>query len=170
MQSHYLAATCDKAMLRVPPFSRSSDDSYTRQVYYCWKYQLAPDEIHQLLRILGQANFTPQVARQFHARFNQLAIARMVTESTLHLSSRISRNGWAFGPSFAFLEWLAQTPISQVGAVPRFAVLRWTLDKMLTSGYRYEGKLVAPPHACGVAETQGTFLRDLHEVRCALLV
>ena len=43
-----------------------------KQVYSCWKYwqqQLSPDEIQQLLRILGQANFAPQVARQFHSRF-----------------------------------------------------------------------------------------------------
>ena len=47
----------------------------------------------------------------------------------LHLSSRISRNGWNYGPSFEFLEWLAQTPVSHVGAVPRFAVLRWALGE-----------------------------------------
>ena len=34
-----------------------------------------------------------------------------------------------YGPSFTFLEWLAQTPVSRVGAVPRFAVVRWALGE-----------------------------------------
>lgn len=42
----------------LPSVLRCSDDSYTRQVYLCWKYwrpQLAPDETRQLLCILGQS-------------------------------------------------------------------------------------------------------------------
>ena len=58
-----------------------------------------------------------------------MAIERQVDAPVSHLSSRISRNGWTYGPSFEFLEWLAQTPVSHVGAVPRFAVPRWALGE-----------------------------------------
>lgn len=91
------------------------DDSYTRQVYYCWKYwqqQLAPDETRQLVHILRQPHNSTQAARRFQERFKQFAIARVVEDAVSHLSSRISNNGWTFGPSIEFLEWLSRTPVS----------------------------------------------------------
>ena len=112
----------------LPAFIRDTDESYRRQVYACWKYwqqQLAPDEVRQLLLLLDQPQDAPRSIKRFLDRFKQFAIARHIDESLLHLSSRVSRNGWTYGPSFEFLEWLAQTPVSHVGAVPRFAVLRW---------------------------------------------
>ena len=108
------------------------EDSYTRQVYSCWKYwqhKLAPDETRQLVYILSQPRDPTQAARRFQERFKQFAIASEVESAVFHLSSRISNNGWAFGPSLDFLEWLSQMPVSQVGAVPRFAVLRWALGE-----------------------------------------
>ena len=53
----------------------------------------------------------------------------MAEDAVSHLSSRISNNGLTFGPSIEFLDWLSRTPVSQVGAVPRFAVLRWALGE-----------------------------------------
>ena len=94
-----------------------------------WQQQLAPDEVRQLLLLLDQPHDSPRNIKRFLDRFKQLAIGRQADASVLHLSSRISRNGWTYGPSFEFLEWLAQTPVSHVGAVPRFAVLRWALQK-----------------------------------------
>ena len=99
-----------------------TDDKY-------WQHQLSPDEVKQLLLLLDQPREAPHNIRRFLDRFKQYAIARQINESVAHLSSRISRNGWIYGPSFAFLEWLAQTPVSQVGAVPRFAVVRWALGE-----------------------------------------
>ena len=116
----------------LPTFVRDTDESYRRQVYSCWKYwqqQLAPDEVRQLLLLLDQPQGSPRSIRRFLDRFKQLAIVRQIDASILHLSSRISRNGWMYGPSFEFLEWLAQTPVSHVGAVPRFAVVRWALGE-----------------------------------------
>ena len=116
----------------LPAFVRDTDDSYRRQAYSCWKYwqqQLAPEEVRQLLQLLDQPTGSSHNPRRFLDRFKQLAIGRLVDTSILHLSSRISRNGWAYGPSFEFLERLAQTPVSHVGAVPRFAVLRWALGE-----------------------------------------
>ena len=116
----------------LPSFVRDSDESYRRQVYACWKYwqrQLSPDEVRQLLLLLDQPQDAPRSIRRFLDRFKQYAIARQIDESVAHLSSRISRNGWTYGPSFTFLEWLAQTPVSQVGAAPRFAVIRWALGE-----------------------------------------
>ena len=116
----------------LPAFVRNTDESYRRQVYSCWKYwqqQLASDEVRQLLLLLDQPHGSSRGIKRFLDRFKQLAIARQVEASVLHLSSRISRNGWNYGPSFEFLEWLAQTPVSHVGAVPRFAVLRWALGE-----------------------------------------
>ena len=116
----------------LPTLVRDTDESYRRQVYACWKYwqqQLAPDEVRQLLLLLDQPQDAPRSIKRFLDRFKQFAIARHIDESVLHLSSRISRNGWTYGPSVEFLEWLAQTPVSHVGAVPRFAVLRWALGE-----------------------------------------
>ena len=113
----------------LPAFVRDTDESYRRQVYSCWKYwqqQLAPEEVRQLLRILDQPEGSPHITRRFLDRFKQLAIERLVDASLLHLSSRISRNGWT---SIEFLEWIAQTPVSHVGAVPHFAILRWALGE-----------------------------------------
>ena len=45
----------------LPSTIANTEDSYTRQVYYCWKYwqqQLAPAEIRQLVNILSQ----PQIS------------------------------------------------------------------------------------------------------------
>ena len=105
---------------------------YRRQVHSCWKYwqqQLAPEEVRQLLLLLDQPHDSPRNTRRFLDKFKQLAIGRLVDALVLHLSSRISRNGWTYGPSFEFLEWLSQTPVSHVGAVPRFAVLWWALGE-----------------------------------------
>ena len=107
-------------------------ESYTKQVYLCWKYwqqQLAPDEIRQLVQILNQSQNPSQAARRFQECFKQFAIAKEIDSAVSHLSNRVASNGWPFGPSFDFLEWLSQTPISQIGAVPRFAVLRWALGE-----------------------------------------
>ena len=84
-------------------------------------------------------------------RFKQYAIARQVNESVAHLSSRISRNGWIYGPSFACLEWLAQTPVSQVGAVPRFAVVRWALGEDADLWLPLRGRVIrtSPCAWCG---------------------
>ena len=116
----------------LPAFVRDTDESYKRQVYSCWKYwqqQLAPEEVKQLLQILDQPDGSSHNTRRFLDRFKQLARGRFVDTSILHLSSRISQNGWAYRPSLEFLEWLAQTPVSHVGAVPRFAMLRWALGE-----------------------------------------
>ena len=86
-----------------------------------WQQQLSPDEVRHLLDCLDQPHETSRVVRRFLDNFKQVAIAHQIEESIAHLSARIARNGWAYGPSFNFLEWLAQTPVAQVGAVPRFA-------------------------------------------------
>ena len=149
----------------LPSFVRDSDESYRRQVYACWKYwqhQLSSDEVRQLLLLLDQAQDAPRSIRRFLDRFKQYAIARQVDESVAHLSSRISRNGWTYGPSVTFLEWLAQTPVSQVGAVPRFAVIRWT------SGFPSGDESAALPLVYGVAGRPGTILQSLLHCQCLL--
>ena len=164
----------------LPHVPRCSDDSYTRQVYHCWNYwqkQLAPEEVLRLLFVLRQSGPSPQAARHFQTCFKQLAVARIVEESILHLSSRISRNRWALGPSFAFLEWLAHTPVSQVGAVPRFAVLRWALgeDADLWLPLRGQTSRTSPCVWCGrntrnfpVGPARGAFLAILNDQRWLL--
>ena len=116
----------------LPAFVRDTDESYRRQVYACWKYwqrQLSPDQVRQLLLLLDQPHDAPRTIKRFLDRFKQYALARQIEESVLHLASRISHNGWTYGPSFELLEWLAHTPLSHVGAVPRFAVIRWALGE-----------------------------------------
>ena len=157
----------------LPTLVRDTDESYRRQVYACWKYwqqQLAPDEVRQLLLLLDQPQDAPRSIKRFLDRFKQFAIARHIDESLLHLSSRVSRNGWTYGPSFEFLEWLAQTPVSHVGAVPRFAVLRWALgedaDLWLSPS---EDMSVTLPPVCGVAAMPGTTPLGPPVGRCATL-
>ena len=116
----------------LPTFVRESDDSYRRQVGSCWKYwqqQLTLEEIRQLSDTLEQSPLPPHHVKRFLDQFKRFAIGHLIDASLVHLSSRIARNGWTYGPSIEFLDWLALTPISSVGAVPRFAVLRWALGE-----------------------------------------
>ena len=116
----------------LPTAVEGAEESYTKQVYLCWKYwqrQLAPDEIRLLVGILNQPQAPSQAVRRFLENFKQFAIAKEIECAVSHLSNRVASNGWPFGPSFDFLKWLSQTPISQIGAVPRFAVLRWALGE-----------------------------------------
>ena len=116
----------------LPAFVRDTDESYRRQVFSCWKFwqqQLSSEEIRRLLDIFDQPQSSPRNIKRFLDLFKQLAIGHLIDSSVVHLSSRISQNGWTYGPSIEFLEWLAQTLVSYVGAVPRFAVLRWALGE-----------------------------------------
>ena len=73
-------------------------ESYTKQVYLCWKYwqqQLAPDEIRRLVRILNQSQDPSQAARRFQECFKQFAMAKEIDSAVSHLSNRVARN-WAF--------------------------------------------------------------------------
>ena len=79
---------------------------------------------------LVRENTTPaQRASRFKQLFKQLAVNKLLAASHRHLVARIYKNGWAMGPSILFLNWLADLPTTQVGAVPRYAVLRWALGE-----------------------------------------
>ena len=71
------------------------------------------------------------------------------------------------GPSILFLNWLADLPTTQVGAVPRFAVLRWALgedaDFWLPSG---ASSVVANP-VLGVATAHDVSRMDRDMERSA---
>ena len=111
-----------------PPFRKSRKGSSAKQVqqrWAHWQMQLPLEDIQRLLAILGQSNMPAQRTRRFKAYFKQVAVSCLLEFARVHLVNRIDKNGWALGPSAAFLEWLAKTPVSQVGAVPRYAVLRW---------------------------------------------
>ena len=138
----------------LPTFVRDTDESYQRQVHTCWKFWqhlLSPDEVRQLLALLDQSHNTPHRIRRFLDRFKQYAIAHHIDDSVAHLSARISRNGWTYGPSLNFLAWLAQTPVAHVGAVPRFAVMRWALgeDADLWLPVRGRASRTSPCAWCG---------------------
>lgn len=108
------------------------EGSYAKQVRQCWDYwqtQLPAEDIQRLILILRQPNTPAQRAHRFKMHFKQVAIARLLETSHMHLINRLHRNGWALGPSAEFLGWLADLPTAQVGAVPRYAVLRWGLGE-----------------------------------------
>ena len=108
-------------------FANEHDDSNARQVHQCWNYwqtQLPAENVRHLLLILSQT----QRANRFKQQFKQMAVARLLETSHLHLANRLHRNGWALGPSVEFLGWLADLSTAQVG-VPRYAVLRWALGE-----------------------------------------
>ena len=57
------------------------------------------------------------------------------------MTNRIYQNGWALGPSIEFLGWPPDLPTAQVGALPRYAVLRWALGEDADFWLPLQGKL-----------------------------
>ena len=124
--------------------AEDQEGSYAIQIQRCWKYwqqQLPAEDIQRLLALLKQNNTPAQRASGFKQLFKQLAIGRLLAASHRHLAARISKNGWAMGPSILFLGWLADLPTTQVGAVPRYAVLRWALGEDADFWLPLRGKL-----------------------------
>ena len=124
--------------------AEDQEGSYATQIQQCWKYwqqQLPAEDIQRLLALLKQNNTPAQRASGFKQLFKQLAIDRLLAASHRHLAARISKNGWAMGPSILFLGWLADLPTTQVGAVPRYAVLRWALGEDADFWLPLRGKL-----------------------------
>ena len=124
--------------------AEDQEGSYAIQIQQCWKYwqqQLPAEDIQRLLALLKQNNTPAQRASGFKQLFKQLAIGRLLAASHRHLAARISKNGWAMGPSILFLGWLADLPTTQVGAVPRYAVLRWALGEDADFWLPLRGKL-----------------------------
>ena len=77
----------------------------------------------------------------FKTHFKQVSVARLLEISHTNLVSRLQKNGWAFGVSAEFLAWLTDLPVAQVGAVPRYAVLRWALGEDADRWLPLRGKL-----------------------------
>ena len=124
--------------------AEDQEGSYAKQIQQCWKYwqqQLPAEDIQRLLALLKQNNTPAQRASGFKQLFKQLAIGRLLADSHRHLAARICKNGWAMGPSILFLDWLADLPTTQVGAVPRYAVLRWALGEDADFWLPLRGKL-----------------------------
>ena len=124
--------------------AEDQEGSYAIQIQQCWKYwqqQLPAEDIQRLLALLKQNNTPAQRASGFKQLFKQLAIGRLLAASHRHLAARICKNGWAMGPSILFLDWLADLPTTQVGAVPRYAVLRWALGEDADFWLPLRGKL-----------------------------
>ena len=120
------------------------EGSYAAHIQQCWKYwqkQLVAEDIQRLSDLLRQNNTPAQRASSFKQLFKQIAVTRLLEASHLHLTNRIYRNGWALGPSIEFLDWLAELPTTQVGAVPRYAVLRWALGEDADFWLPLRGKL-----------------------------
>ena len=125
-------------------FAEEQVGSYATQIQQCWKYwqqQLPAEDIQRLIALLRQNNTPAQRASGFKQLFKQLAINKLLAASHRHLAARIYKNGWAMGPSILFLDWLADLPTTQVGAVPRYAVLRWALGEDADFWLPLRGKL-----------------------------
>ena len=125
-------------------FAEEQVGSYATQIQQCWKYwqqQLPAEDIQRLLALLKQNNTPAQRASGFKQLFKQIAINKLLAASHRHLTARIYKNGWAMGPSILFLDWLADLPTTQVGAVPRYAVLRWALGEDADFWLPLRGKL-----------------------------
>ena len=125
-------------------FAEEQAGSYATQIQQCWKYwqqQLPAEDIQRLLALLKQNNTPAQRASCFKQLFKQLAINKLHAASHRHLAARIYKNGWAMGPSILFIDWLADLPTTQVGAVPRYAVLRWASGEDADFWLPLRGKL-----------------------------
>ena len=124
-------------------FTEEQESSYAAHIQQCWKYwqkQLPTEDIQSLVNLLRQSNTPAQRASRFKHLFKQIAVTRLLEASHLHLTNRIYRNGWALGPSIGFLDWLAELPTTQVGPVPRYAVLRWALGEDADFWLPFRGK------------------------------
>ena len=125
-------------------FAEEQVSSYATQIQQCWKYwqrQLPAEDVQRLLTLVRENTTPAQRASKFKQLFKQLAVNKLLTASHKHLVARIYKNGWAMGPSILFLNWLADLPTTQVGAVPRFAVLRWALGEDADFWLPLRGKL-----------------------------
>ena len=125
-------------------FAEAQEGSYAAHVQQCWRYwqkQLPAEDIQRLLALLRQSSMLAQRASSFKQLFKQIAVARLLEASHRHLTNRIYQNGWALGPSIEFLDWLAELPTTQVGAVPRYAVVRWALGEDADFWLPLRGKL-----------------------------
>ena len=123
--------------------AEEQEGSFAAQIQQCWRHwqkQLPAEDIQRLLA-LRQNNTPAQRASSFKQLFKQIAITRLLEASHRHLTNRIYKNGWALGPSIEFLDWLAELPTTQVGAVPRYAVLRWALGEDADFWLPLRGKL-----------------------------
>ena len=125
-------------------FAEEQASSYATQIQQCWKYwqqQLPAEDVQRLLALVRENTTPAQRASKFKQLFKQLAINKLLTASHKHLVARIYKNGWAMGPSILFLNWLADLPTTQVGAAPRYAVLRWALGEDADFWLPLRGKL-----------------------------
>ena len=125
-------------------FAEEQEGSYAMQIQQCWKdwqQQLPAEDIQRLLALVRQNTTPAQRASRFKRLFKQLAVNKLLAASHRHLVARIYKNGWAMGPSILFLNWLADLPTTQVGAVPRYAVLRWALGEDADFWLPLRGKL-----------------------------
>ena len=125
-------------------FAEEQASSYATQIQQCWKYwqrQLPAEDVQRLLTLVRENTTPAQRASKFKQLFKQLAVNKLLTASHKHLVARIYKNGWAMGPSILFLNWLADLPTTQVGAVPRFVVLRWALGEDADFWLPLRGKL-----------------------------
>ena len=125
-------------------FAEEQAGSYATQIQQCWKYwqqQLPAGDVQRLLALVRENTTPAQRASRFKQLFKQLAVNKLLAASRRHLVARIYKNGWAMGPSILFLNWLADLPTTQVGAVPRYAVLRWALGEDADFWLPLKGKL-----------------------------
>ena len=125
-------------------FAEEQAGSYAIQIQQCWKYwqqQLPAEDVQRLLALVRENTTPAQRASKFKQLFKQLAVNKLLAASHKHLVARIYKNGWAMGPSILFLNWLADLPTTQVGAVPRYAVLRWALGEDADFWLPLRGKL-----------------------------
>ena len=125
-------------------FAEEQAGSYAIQIQQCWKYwqqQLPAEDVQRLLALVRENTTPAQRASKFKQLFKQLAVNNLLATSHKHLVARIYKNGWAMGPSILFLNWLADLPTTQVGAVPRYAVLRWALGEDADFWLPLRGKL-----------------------------
>ena len=73
-------------------FTEEHEGSYAEQIRRCWNYwqtQLPAEGIKRLTLILRQADTPAQRASRFKQHFKQVAIARLLETSHLHLTNRL---------------------------------------------------------------------------------
>ena len=121
------------------------------------RHEFSPAQISFLYEIHTAPHSTPTSrARTLKAKLTQFRLPRLANDAQAHLITRTLTSGWPHGPQATLLEWLSALPLSRLGHVPRYTILRWALTEDNDVWLATRGILsrTAPCCICGLSGRQ----------------
>lgn len=114
---------------------------------------LTDQDKRALLSIESVAQSPSKLAHAFNDKLKKATLVNMITSAGVHFHNRRKQSSWSQSPNSEFCNWLANQPLSIIGAVPRYTILRWSLSE--------DNDLWLP--------VRGQFHRTAQCVRCGLI-